>query len=467
MPIDLRLEAGEVALCTDLYELTVSAAFFEHAMNEQAAFEMALRRMPPNRGFMIASGIERMLEALEAYHFDAEAITYLDSLKLFKPAFLEYLAGFRFSGEVRAIPEGTIFFAGEPILEIHAPLIEGQIIETLVLNQLGFAAMAATKAARCVSAAQGRRVIDFGARRAQGADAALIAARSSYLAGFAGSASVLAGRRYGIPVFGTMSHSFVMAHESERAAFDNFAASFSAPATILVDTFDTPRGIENAAALGVKLRESGAKLAGVRLDSGDMKTLAIRARKILDQHGLNEIAIFASGNLDEYKIQELLAAKAPIDAFGVGTALAVSDDAPAGDFTYKLVEYRGQPRLKLSAGKVSTPGRKQIFRTCKSTGEYAGDLVGAIDESPATVARVMKLPEAQIVPMLEIQMEHGVRRTPRPELNDSRARVAEDLAKLDPRCRMIRKPSEYSVRTSAAINAMVITERVRADHRQD
>ncbi|MFZ0658908.1 MAG: hypothetical protein WAM05_09330, partial [Candidatus Binataceae bacterium] len=178
MPIDLRLEAGEVALCTDLYELTVSAAFFEHAMNEQAAFEMALRRMPPNRGFMIASGIERMLEALEAYHFDAEAITYLDSLKLFKPAFLEYLAGFHFSGEVRAIPEGAVFFAGEPILEIHAPLIEGQIIETLVLNQLGFAAMAATKAARCVSAAQGRRVIDFGARRAQGADAALIAARS-------------------------------------------------------------------------------------------------------------------------------------------------------------------------------------------------------------------------------------------------------------------------------------------------
>ncbi|MGB6088325.1 MAG: hypothetical protein WBG26_02430, partial [Candidatus Binataceae bacterium] len=166
MPIDLRLEAGEVALCTDLYELTVSAAFFEHSMNEQAAFEMALRRMPLNRGYMIAAGIERLLEALEAYHFDAPAIAYLDSLNIFKPAFLEYLAGFHFTGEVRAIPEGTIFFAGEPILEIHAPLIEGQIVETLVLNQLGFAAMAATKAARCVSAAQGRRTIDFGARRA-------------------------------------------------------------------------------------------------------------------------------------------------------------------------------------------------------------------------------------------------------------------------------------------------------------
>ena len=263
-----------------------------------------------------------------------------------------------------------------------------------------------------------------------------------------------------------MSHSFVMAHESERAAFENFAASFSAPATILVDTYDTARGVENAAALGVKLRESGAKLAGVRLDSGNLGALALRARKILDQHGLNETAIFASGNLDEYKIEELLAAKVPIDAFGVGTALAVSDDAPAGDFTYKLVEYRGQPRLKLSAGKASTPGRKQIFRACSSTGEYAGDLVGAIDESPGTVARVMKMPEARVLPMLEIQMERGMRKMPRPELNESRARVAAAIAKLDPRCRMIRKPSEYSVRTSAAINAMVITEKVRADHRQ-
>ncbi|MHB8383361.1 MAG: nicotinate phosphoribosyltransferase [Candidatus Binataceae bacterium] len=467
MPIDLRLDADEVALCTDLYELTVSAAFFDHGMNEDAAFELALRRMPPNRGYMIAAGAERLLEALEAYHFDAAAIAYLDSLKVFKPAFLDYLANFRFTGAVRALAEGGIFFAGEPILEIHAPLIEGQIIETLVLNQLGFAAMAATKAARCVGAARGRRVIDFGARRAQGADATLIAARSSYLAGFAGTASVLAGRRYGIPVFGTMSHSFVMAHEQERAAFDNFAASFSAPATILVDTYDTIRGIENAAALGVKLRESGAKLSGIRLDSGNLSVLAFRARKILDQHGLRETAIFASGNLDEYKIEELLVARAPIDGFGVGTALAVSDDAPAGDFTYKLVEYRGQPRLKLSAGKVSTPGRKQVFRACSGTGEYIGDLVGAIDESPAIAARVMKISPAQIIPMLETQMERGVRRMPRPELNDSRTRVAAALEKLDPRSRMLRKPSEYSVRTSAAINAMVISEKVRADHRQD
>lgn len=467
MPIDLRLDAGEVALCTDLYELTVSAAFFEHAMNEQAAFELALRRMPPNRGFMLAAGVERLLEAIEAYHFDAAAIAYLESLKIFKPAFLDYLASFHFTGDVRALPEGTLFFAGEPILEIHAPLIEGQIIETLVLNQFGFAAMAATKAARCVGVAQGRRVIDFGARRAQGADGALIAARSSYLAGFAGTASLLAGQRYGIPVFGTMSHSFVMAHENERAAFENFAASFSAPATILVDTYDTVRGVENAAVVGAKLREAGSKLAGIRLDSGDLQGLAVRARRILDHHGLGDVAIFASGNLDEYRIAELLSARAPIDGFGVGTALAVSDDAPAGDFTYKLVEYKEQPRFKMSAGKVSIPGRKQIFRASNAAGEYTGDLVGAIDESAATVARGLKLPAAQVNPMLEVQMEHGVRKPPRPGLNDSRARAAAALAKLDRRHQQIRKPLEYSVRQSAAINATVISEKVRADRRQE
>jgi nicotinate phosphoribosyltransferase len=467
MPIDLRLDPGEVALCTDLYELTVSAAFFEHAMNEPAAFEMALRRMPPNRGFMLAAGVARLLEALEALRFDAAALAYLDSLKIFKPAFLEYLANFRFTGNVRALSEGTIFFAGEPIIEIYAPLIEGQIVETLVLNQLGFAAMAATKAARCVGVAQGRRVIDFGARRAQGADAALIAARSSYLAGFAGTASVLAGRRYGIPVFGTMSHSFVMAHEHERTAFENFAASFAAPATFLVDTYDTIRGIENAAAVGAKLRDSGAKLAAIRIDSGNPQLLAVRARKILDQHGLGEVAIFASGNLDEYKIAELLSVRAPIDAFGVGTALAVSDDAPAGDFTYKLVEYQGQPRLKLSAGKISIPGRKQIFRALNSADEITGDLVGALDESPATVARVLKAPAAQVHPILEVQMERGITTMPRPELSESRARVAAALAKLDPRYRMIRRPAEYPVRQSAAINAMVISEKVRAERRQE
>ena len=276
MPIDLRLDPAEVALFTDLYELTVGAAFFEHGFNETASFEVAMRRMPPGRGFMVAAGIERLIEALEEYRFDASAIEHLESLQLFKPAFLEFLSKLRFTGSIRALSEGTIYFPGEPIAEIRAPLIEAQLIETLALNQLGFASVVATKAARCFAVAGGRRLVDFGPRRAQGADASLIAARSSYMAGFHGTANVLAGKRYGIPVFGTMSHSFVMAHESERDAFSDFVASFPTLSTLLVDTYDTIRGVENAAAVAARVREAGVKIQGIRLDSGDLHDSAAK-----------------------------------------------------------------------------------------------------------------------------------------------------------------------------------------------
>jgi len=467
MPIDLRLDASEIVLFTDLYELTVSAAFFEHGFNEPATFEIAVRRLPPNRGYMIAAGLERLLEALEEYRFDEAAIAHLDSLGLFKPAFLDFLRDFRWTGTIRAMPEGTIFYAGEPVLQVHAPLIEAQLVETLVLNQIGFPSMVATKAARCFSVAGGRRLIDFGPRRAQGIDAALIAARSSYLGGFHGSANVLAGKRYGIPVYGTMSHSFVMAHETERAAFEDFTASFPPLSTLLVDTYDTVRGVENAAALGASLRQAGVKLQGIRLDSGDIRDLAVRARAILDRAGLGEVAIFASGNLDEYRIAELLADRAPIDAFGIGTALAVSDDAPAGDFTYKLTEYKGQPRLKTSAGKISVPGRKQVFRARTAAGTCYADLVGLIDETAQTVAREFKPAPANVVTLLEVQLEDGKRRMPRPTLADGRERVMNGLAKLDPRFKALRKPPDFPVRHSAALGAMIVSEKLRAETRQD
>ncbi|HYB90087.1 MAG TPA: nicotinate phosphoribosyltransferase [Candidatus Binataceae bacterium] len=467
MPIDLRLDASEIVLFTDLYELTVSAAFFDHGFNEPATFEVAVRKLPPNRGYMIAAGLERLLEALENYRFDDAAIAHLDSLKLFKPAFLDYLRQLRWSGTVRALPEGTIFFAGEPVLQVHAPLIEAQLVETLVLNQIGFPSMVATKAARCVGVAGGRRLVDFGPRRSQGIDAAVIAARSSYLGGFHGSANVLAGKRYGIPVFGTMSHSFVMAHETEREAFADFTATFPKLSTLLVDTYDTVRGVRNAAALGTALREAGIKLQGVRLDSGDIRDLAVRSRAILDRAGLGEVAIFASGNLDEYKIADLLAERAPIDAFGVGTALAVSDDAPAGDFTYKLTEYNGQPRLKTSAGKISVPGRKQIFRALNPSGGCYADLVALIDETAQTVAREFRPAPADVVALLEVQLEDGKRRIPRPTLADARERVTSGLAKLDARIKAIRKPAEYPVRHSAALGAMIIDEKLHAETRQD
>jgi nicotinate phosphoribosyltransferase len=467
MPIDLRLDAAEVALLTDLYELTVSATFFAHGYNEPASFELSLRRLPQGRGFMIAAGVERLLEALEEYSFNAEALAHLESLKLFEPAFLEFLSKLRFTGSVRALPEGTIYFANEPILEIRAPLIEGQLLETLILNQLGYASVVATKAARCFAVAGGRRLVDFGPRRAHGADASLIAARSSYLAGFHGSASVLAGKRYGIPIFGTMSHSMVMAHEHERDAFTDFVDSFPNLSTLLVDTYDTVHGVQNATAVAIKLRETGAKIQAIRLDSGNLEDLSRKARRILDQAGLKDIAIVASGNLDEYKIAELVDAGAPIDAFGVGTSLAVSDDAPSADFTYKLTEYHGHGRLKTSAGKISTPGRKQLFRAYSPSGAFYADLVGIVDETATTVAREFKPAPAKTVQLLEPMFEAGKRLMPRPTLADARERVMNGLTALEARYKMLRRPAEFPVRTTAALGALIISEKLRVEKRQD
>jgi nicotinate phosphoribosyltransferase len=467
MPIDLRLDPGEVALLTDLYELTVSAAFFEHGFNHLASFEVAMRRMPPGRGYMIAAGIERLAEALEEYRFDGPAIEHLESLQLFKPAFLEFLSTLRFTGSVRAIPEGTIYFPGEPIVEIRAPLIEAQLVETIALNQLGFASIIATKAARCFAVAGGRRLVDFGPRRAQGADASLIAARSSYMAGFHGTANVLAGKRYGIPVFGTMSHSFVMAHEREREAFSDFVSSFPTLSTLLVDTYDTVHGVENAAVIAAQVREAGVKIQGVRLDSGDLHELSRKTRRILDQAGFGAIAIVASGNLDEHKIADLVDGGAPIDAFGVGTALAVSDDAPAADFTYKLVEYKDHARLKTSAGKVSTPGRKQLFRAYSPSGSFFADLVGIMDEGATTVAREFKPIPSKTVQLMETVLENGRRVLPRPTLAEARERVMNGLTALDARYKTLRRPAEFPVRPTAALNALVISEKLRAQKRQD
>ncbi len=467
MTIDLRLDPAEVPLLVDLYELTMAASFFEHAMNETACFSLSVRRLPPMRGYMVAAGLERLMEALEQFTFDAAAIDYLDSLKLFSADFLQFLGRMRFSGEVSALVEGTLFFAEEPVLQVSAPLIEAQLLETLAINQIGMASMIATKAARCYSIAEGRRLVDFGARRAQGADAALIAARSSYLAGFAGSSNVLAGRRFGIPLFGTMAHSYVMAHESERAAFENFARSFPRLSTLLVDTFSTPRGVENAVAVARKLADEGIKLQGVRLDSGDLAALSRQARRILDANGLNDAAIFASGNLDEYAIADLVKAAAPIDAFGVGTAMVTSADAPSLDMTYKLVEYKGVARMKTSEGKISLPGRKQIFRVQDAAGKYAGDLIGLADEGPASIAREFRHPGSDVRQLLTVQFKDGKRTAPRPSLSESREQFVQNLGRLDQRYKAIRKPDTYPVGLSRALKAMQIGEKLRAESRQE
>jgi nicotinate phosphoribosyltransferase len=445
----------------------MAASYFALGMNRPSSFDLSVRRTPPRRGFLVAAGLERLLEALEEFHFGPAAIAYLESLKLFSPEFLAFLGTLRFTGEVHALPEGTIFFAGEPILEVHAPLIEAQLIETLVINQIGTASMIASKAARCVIAARGRRLVDFGLRRSHGADAGLIAARASYLAGFVGSSNVLAGRRYGIPLYGTMAHSYVMAHESERAAFDHFADLFPQLSTLLVDTYDTLRGVENAALTARQLKDRGFKLQAVRLDSGDLADLSVRARSLLDQHGLRDVAIFASGNLDEKRIAELLRAGAPIDAFGVGTEMAVSADAPTLDASYKLGEYDGAPRLKTSPRKTSLPGRKQLFRAYNAGGGFFADLIGLADEGTTTVAHEFKPAPQSVMPLLTQQFAAGQRVAPRPTLAESRDRLLGALAGLDHRYKDLERPETYPVRTTAAVNALANTARLRAEQRQD
>jgi nicotinate phosphoribosyltransferase len=466
MPIDLRFDAGEAPLMIDLYELTMAASYFALGFNQPSCFYLSVRRMPAKRGFLVAAGIDRVLEALEEFRFGPAALEYLDSLKLFAPEFLTMLANLRFTGDVHALPEGTIFFEQEPILEVRAPLIEAQIIETLVLNQIGMASLVASKAARCVIAARGRRLIDFGLRRSQGADAGLIAARSSYLAGFVGSSNVLAGRRYGIPLNGTMAHSYIMAHDSEREAFDHFVALFPQMSTLLVDTYDTVRGVENAARVAQALKEKGGKLQAVRLDSGDLVDLSLRARRILDQNGLKEVAIFASGNLDEYRINDLLRAGAPIDAFGVGTEMAAGGDTPTLEAGYKLAEYHGVPRLKTSQGKLSLPGRKQVFRAINASGGFYADLIGLDDEGTTTVAREFKPAPAEVSTMLTRQMVAGRRVEPRPTLAESRERLLQALARLEQRHKDLERPAVYPVRNTAALNAMLTGEKIRAEKRQ-
>jgi nicotinate phosphoribosyltransferase len=352
--------AENVGLFTDFYELTMLQAYFDAGMVETAVFDLFVRRLPPHRDYLIACGLEAVVQYLEQLHFSSDSIAYLRSLHSFSESFLEYLSRFRFQGDVYAVPEGTLIFANEPIVEIVAPIAQAQVVETYVMNQIHLQTMAATKAARVVSAAAGRPVIDFGMRRSHGTDAAVKSARAFFIAGVQATSNVLAGRTYGIPLAGTMAHSYVQAHAEELEGFNEFLKSF--PSTILlIDTFDTLEGVRHVIELRKRLGDQ-FRVRGVRLDSGDLSLLSKQARVMLDGAGLQQVEIFASSSLDEYAIEQLLADGAPIDGFGVGTRMAVSSDAPHLDTAYKLVEYAGQPRMKFSENKSNLPGRKQLFR---------------------------------------------------------------------------------------------------------
>ena len=411
------------ALFTDLYELTMAQAYAAEHMDQLAVFELTFRKMPANRNYIVAAGISDVLEFLVNFRFSSEELDYLRTRREFSEVFLRRLQHLRFTGDVYAVPEGTLVFPNEPLVQVIAPVLEAQLAETLVLNQIHFQSLAAAKAARVVEAAKGRSVVDFGSRRAHGTDAALKVARATYLVGGAGTSNVLAGMTYGIPVFGTMAHSYVQAHDSEAASFETFAALYP-ETTLLVDTYDTLEGVRKVIDLGRKLGDQ-FRVRAVRLDSGDLGSLASQTRKLLDEAGLEHVMIFASSSLDEYQIQDLVNAGAPIDAFGVGTKLAVMEGASHLDMAYKLVEYGGKGRLKLSTKKVLHPGRKQVFRQLDA-GQMVGDVIARFDED-LHGEKLLQPVMSQGRPISYVDLEQSRRRF-RLELQ----RLSKHLRRLEP-----------------------------------
>jgi nicotinate phosphoribosyltransferase len=441
------------ALFADLYELTMLRAYAEHAMTERAVFSLFVRKLPPGRNYLLACGLETIVDALETLCFSADDIAYLASLGKFPGPFLGQLSTFRFTGDVDAVAEGTPVFPNEPILEISAPIGEAQVIETIVLNQIGLQTILASKAARVVHAAQGRPVVDFGGRRAQGTDAAVKGARAFFIAGVSATSNLQAGRLYGLPVAGTVAHSFIEACASESVAFRAFAATYP-ETTLLVDTYDTVEGIRKVVALARELGPA-CRLKGVRLDSGDLAGLAREARAILDAADLARLQIFASGGLDEYEIDRLVRTGAPIDAFGVGTDMSVSADAPALDIAYKLTEYAGIGRMKLSPGKRTLPGRKQVFRTFRD-GLACGDVVARHDE------------RLRGMPLLQPVVRGGSRLSPTPSLRQIQAHAADAIASLPEAfgsLRPLETPYEVVVSPRLTTHEEVVRARIAAEAR--
>lgn len=442
--------AANQALLTDLYELTMAASYYGRDMRERASFDLFVRTLPPQRNFLVVCGIEQALDYLESMHFDERAISYLRSLDLFDEEFLTYLEGFRFSGDVHAMAEGEVVFKSEPLLEVSAPFIEAQIVETFLLNCVIHQTMIASKAARIALACGDRRFVDFSPRRDHGADAALKGARAAYVGGASGTSNVLAGEAYGIPVSGTMAHSYVMAFEDELSAFRAFADDFPDRAVLLIDTFDVEEGARRAAQVGRELASRGRRLHGVRIDSGDVAHLSRSVRKILDEAGCKQAEIVLSGDLDEYRIAELLADGVPVDSFGVGTQLGTSGDAPALGGVYKLVADESGPKMKLSSDKVTLPGRKQTYRFLRG-GRIDHDLI-ALEEESGAGGR----------PLLSPVMSGGVRTGPQESLQTIKDRAAGSLETLPDPLRSLTRSHEVHVATSLSLGELVA--RIRARH---
>lgn len=430
------------ATTTDLYEVTMAIAYLRERMTGPATFSLFVRNLPSGRGFLVAAGLDSVLDFLSGFRVGSEDIDAFASVLHRPRRDLEPLLGLEFTGQVRAVPEGRIVLAGEPLLEVTAPLPQAQLVETYVLNQLSYQTAIASKAARCVLAAAGHPVVDFSLRRTHGPQAGFQAARLSAMVGFAGTSNVAAATAEGLPAVGTMAHSFVEAFTTEEEAFRAFARSYSGPVTLLVDTYDTEAGTHIAARV-LRDLDRGAGSA-IRLDSGDLGALAVRARAILDAAGLPDVRIVASGGLDEYSVDELVRCGAPIDIYAVGTRVGVSADAPYLDSAYKMVEYDGRPVMKLSSAKATAPGPKQVFRRVGYT-----DVIGLADEKPADGGE----------PLLGTVMRHGQGTGARPTLDESRERFAADLAGLPSAARRIRAPVASRAMVSERLSEL--TDRVR------
>jgi len=429
-------------LVTDLYELTMAAGYLAAGRDEPASFELFVRALPPTRSYLVVAGLEQAVHYLCHLRFGEAAIAYLRSQPVFAHAgerFFDYLAQLRFRGDLDAMPEGTLAFAGEPLLRVAAPIVEAQIVETYLLTTLAFQTLVATKASRVVAAARGRAVVDFGSRRAHGPQAGVLAARAAWIGGCAGTSNVLAGRLFGLPVSGTQAHSWVMSFESEEEAFRAYHEAFPEHSVLLLDTYDTLAAARKATAFG-------PGLVGVRLDSGNLRTLSRQVRKILDDAGMHQTRILASGDLNEHRIDRLVRGGAAIDGFGVGTEMATSKDAPALGCVYKLVQQRlggrNVPRLKLSEEKETYPGRKQVFRLADRRGRFRGDAIGLEDERLGG--------QPLLVPVLR----GGELVSPLPTLEESRERAANGLALLPPRFRRLEDPAQYPVRWSQRIRKL-------------
>ena len=429
-------------LLTDLYELNMIQAYLDRGENGEAVFEFFVRRLPARRSFLLAAGLADAIDYLTTLHFSDAEIDWLKSTGRFNQSLLDYLAGFRFTGDVHAIPEGSVCFPSEPLIRITAPLPQAQLVETRLINILHYQTLVASKAARMVLAAPGKILSDFGLRTAHGAEAGLFSARASYIAGFAGAANVLAGERYGIPIVGTMAHSYVQVHDDETQAFENFARARPEGVILLIDTYDTEQGARKVVELAPRLKADGITIRGVRIDSGDLITNAHKVRRILDEGGLREVIILVSGGINEDILQGMMKARTPIDGFGIGVNLAASLDAPALDCAYKLQSYAGRPKRKLSEGKATWPGAKQVWRTYDADGRMRGDILSLeTDRQPG---------EPLIVPV----MRAGKLIASLPALAQIREHAARDLKRLAGPLARLESGFEYTVQVADALRAL-------------